>query len=112
MKAKYNSNSDLSAFNLRNNELKDIKSILSEKNNIISTLQKEINIYEKNEIILNKKLDDLSNQFQVKMNQYENQIKNLKIKLSTNINNKYGSLLNSIDNSISKTKESVYSKTE
>jgi hypothetical protein len=48
MKTKYNKNSDLNAINLLNSNERNIKSILSEKNNIISTLQKEINIYEKN----------------------------------------------------------------
>ena len=112
MKTKYNKNSDLNAINLLNSNERNIKSILSEKNNIISTLQKEINIYEKNEIILNKQLDDLNNQFQAKMNQYESQIKNLKVKLSTNINNKNGLLLNSIDNSNTKNKDNVYLNTE
>ena len=114
MKNKYNSNADLEGFNnLENSNKKDIKSFLSEKNNIISNLQKQIKVYEQNETILNKQLDDLNNQFHGKINQYENQIRNLKLKLSTNINNnKNELLLNSYNNANIKNKDNIYSQTE
>ena len=114
MKKKYYSNADLEGFyNLENSNKKDIKSFLSEKNNIISILQKQIKVYEQNETILNKQLDDLNNQFHGKINQYENQIRNLKLKLSTNINNnKNELLLNSYNNANIKNKYNIYSQTE
>ena len=114
MKKKYYSNADLEGFNnLENSNKKDIKSFLSEKNNIISNLQKQIKVYEQNETILNKQLDDLNNQFHGKINQYENQIRNLKLKLSTNINNnKNELLLNSYNNANIKNKDNIYSQTE
>ena len=114
MKKKYYSNADLEGFNnLENSNKKDIKSFLSEKNNIISILQKQIKVYEQNETILNKQLDDLNNQFHGKINQYENQIRNLKLKLSTNINNnKNELLLNSYNNANIKNKDNIYSQTE
>ena len=121
MKKKYNSNVDFYDFN--NSEIntnKNIQNILSEKNNIISNLQKQINVYEQNEAILNKQLDDLNNQFQFKINQYENQIKILKIKLSTNINTTKNKLfINNINKSNTEQKnknnkniDKIYSSTE
>ena len=64
----------------------NIKKILAEKNNQISNLQQQLNIYEQNGNILNKQIDDLNNQFQKKINQYESEILYLKNYLAKYIN--------------------------
>ena len=65
---------------------KNYKQILQEKNNQIVNLLQQINIYEQNEQYFNQQFDELNKQFQIKINEYENQIANLKRSLSKYIN--------------------------
>ena len=65
---------DALIMNFNNNLNPNINNIIKIKDNQILNLQQEINVYQKNESILNTEITDLNNKFQQKINQYENQI--------------------------------------
>ena len=65
-----------------NNNL-NLNNIISEKDNQIMNLKQELDVYQKNESLLNNQINDLSNNFQLKMNQYEKQISLINGKLTS-----------------------------
>ena len=80
-----------------NNTIFNLNNILKQKNSKILELEQELNIYQKNENLLNTQIKDLNNKFQMKMNQYENEIalmKNNNISLNKNFLNKNNEILN------------------
>ena len=88
---------DALIMNFNNNLNPNINNIIKIKDNQILNLQQEINVYQKNESILNNEITDLNNKFQQKLNQYENQIS-----LLSNKNNSLSQIIMAKNNNILK----------
>ena len=78
----------------------NIQNIIEGKDKEIFNLQQQLNIYEQNEQIFNKQIDNLTNQFQNKRLQYEKEISKLRNSLSKNINNSQRNINNIMDQKI------------
>ena len=64
----------------------NMQNLLEEKDKEIFNLKQQLNIYEQNEQNFNKKIDNLTNQFQNKRLQYEKEIFTLRYNMAKNIN--------------------------
>ena len=65
---------DIIINSLKNNQNKMLINLINQKDSKIIGLEKELNVYQKNENFLSAQIPDLNSKFQMKINQYENQI--------------------------------------
>ena len=70
----------------------NMQNLLEEKDKEIFNLKQQLNIYEQNEQNFNKKIDNLTNQFQNKRLQYEKEIFTLRYNMAKNINDSQGNI--------------------
>ena len=107
----YQSNSNnINNNNLINNSL-NMNNILKQKEAQILNLQQQLYVYQKNEVLLNKEINDLNNKVQTKINQSESQVpfmnnKQTNQSLSQIISNKNNEILK-LQNENNKNKKEI-----